>query len=442
MRILHYSLGLPPYRSGGLTTFCTDLMKQQIRDGHTVALLWPGRMGGLSKETRIKDGGGAIQGDCRIRNYEIAHPLPVPYDEGIKDFDAFQRDGGAKAYAGLIDAFRPDVIHVHTFMGLHKSFLTVAREKGVRLVFSAHDFFPICSKVTLFRNGRVCESARDCADCGVCNATALSMLKTRVLQSVPYRTFKDSGVVRMLRKNHRDGFLSEETGDVPPVGTASDYLELRAHYRSMLELFDCVHYNSTLTKSVYEAFMPGRRSQVIPISHAGIDDHRREKRFSDKNIRIRYLGPCSKGKGYFRLREALDKLWLERQNFRLDVHFDPAEKAPYMAAHARYAYSELESIFDQTDVLIVPSVWYETFGYTVLEALSYGVPVVLSDSVGARDIVVEGAGIVFSGDGLYDALRRLDADKLRDMNGAILSKQTIVSLKEMAGELARRCYLA
>ena len=39
------------------------------------------------------------------------------------------------------------------------------------------------------------------------------------------------------------------------------------------------------------------------------------------------------------------------------------------------------------DVLIVPSIWKETFGFVVLEALSYGVPVIVSDNVGAKDIV-------------------------------------------------------
>ena len=30
---------------------------------------------------------------------------------------------------------------------------------------------------------------------------------------------------------------------------------------------------------------------------------------------------------------------------------------------------------DETDIMVAPSIWYETFGFTVLEALSYGVPV-------------------------------------------------------------------
>ena len=49
MRILHYSLGFPPYRTGGLTKFTMDLMRQQVKDGHIVTLLWPGEMHFIGK---------------------------------------------------------------------------------------------------------------------------------------------------------------------------------------------------------------------------------------------------------------------------------------------------------------------------------------------------------------------------------------------------------
>lgn len=42
MRILHLSLGLPPFRTGGLNRYCADLMQQQVEDGQDVLLLYPG----------------------------------------------------------------------------------------------------------------------------------------------------------------------------------------------------------------------------------------------------------------------------------------------------------------------------------------------------------------------------------------------------------------
>ena len=44
MNILHYSLGFPPYRRGGMTKYCIDLMAEQLRVGHNVAMIWPGRI--------------------------------------------------------------------------------------------------------------------------------------------------------------------------------------------------------------------------------------------------------------------------------------------------------------------------------------------------------------------------------------------------------------
>ena len=79
MKILHYSLGFPPYRTGGLTKFCMDIMLEQKQKGHEVSLLWPGEIKILKKEVSIK-----YRGVCQdIENWENINPLPISYDEGV-----------------------------------------------------------------------------------------------------------------------------------------------------------------------------------------------------------------------------------------------------------------------------------------------------------------------------------------------------------------------
>lgn len=444
MRILHYAMGFPPYRSGGLTKLCVDLMAQQVRQGHTVAMLWPGQMGFFGKKTRIRDHGMTAALEQRVRSFEIVNPLPVPLDEGIADIAAFTRDGGKAAYDAFLDRFRPEVVHVHTLMGLHKSFLCAARERGVRLVFTTHDFFPICPKVTLFRQGAGCTQVQSCQQCGTCNATALSVNKIRVLQSPLYRALKDSALVKKLRKRHRDGYFADaEETPAEPVGSAQDYRRLRAFYGAMLAEMDEIHYNSSVTKAVYESVFSMPQGHIVSISHGDIADHREKRKFSGDLLRIRYLGPQSGAKGYFILKEALDQWWEKRQDFRLDVHFTPAEPAPYIVSHDRYGYGDLKGIFSETDVLVAPSVWHETFGFTVLEALSYGIPVVISGTVGAKDILAPGAGIVvenMTAEKLCAAFAGLTAQRLGEMNAVIREKQHIMTLAEMAERIERLCY--
>lgn len=96
---------------------------------------------------------------------------------------------------------------------------------------------------------------------------------------------------------------------------------------------------------------------------------------------------------------------------------------------------------DETDVLVTPSVWNETFGYTVTEALSYGVPVIVSSHVGAKDIVPAGAGIVFDDEKeLTNAIKSLTKEKLESMNQTILETFKIQTMEFFNKELRENVY--
>ena len=212
----------------------------------------------------------------------------------------------------------------------------------------------------------------------------------------------------------------------------------------MLANFSVIHYNSTIAQRAYEeVFKDFYEYRIIPITHSAIKDHRMKKKFADDCLRIRYLGPQAGVKGYTILKQALDMLWKDRQNFCLDIHFEPIERSPYMRVHNRYNYSELGDIFRETDVLVAPSIWYETFGYTVLEALSYGVPVIISDTVGAKDILADGAGIVINGisaEKLFKEIKLITPKKLLEMNSEICKKQHIMEIAEMEQRMENECY--
>ncbi len=449
MKILHYALGFPPYRTGGSTKFCMDLMKQQCMDGHQVALMWPGQMGLFYRKVFIRDRGMVlIDGkNCSVQSFEIINPLPVPYDEGISEFWAFEKNDGWDAYERLLAAFHPDVIHLHTLMGLHGSFLEAAEKRNIRRIFTAHDFFPVCPKVTMIHHDQICSSAESCTDCGACNKTALSLKKITLLQSPLYRALKDAPIVRKLRTYHRDRYLSGELGmeneNTAAAGTAMDYKKLRGYYYSLLKSMDMIHYSSSVAKSVYESYFQIPNSTIISISHGDIGDHKKKKEFYPGRLRMAYLGQQRRAKGFFLLQAALDELWKTDQSFSLNIYFTPKKLSPYMKIYGRYSYSELETIFDNTDLLVVPSVWNETFGYIVLEALSYGVPVLISGNVGARDILAAGAGIVIedmSVDRLYHSLKEITSGRLSEMNRTILEQQEILTLRCMARLIEERCY--
>ncbi|MCD7763666.1 MAG: glycosyltransferase [Lachnospiraceae bacterium] len=443
MKILHYSLGFPPYRTGGLTKFCMDLMNEQVSKGHKVALLWPGQFKVIDRKVKIIERKSVGE----IQSFEIINPLPVSYDEGIKNVNAYMQPCEDSAFMKFLFKYNADVIHIHTFMGLHQEFLRAAKKLGVRIVFSVHDYFTICPKVTLYKNGDVCRTSEKCEECVICNKTALSIKKIYLLQSSLYRIIKDSSAVKRIRKNHRNDFFNDQNKTKGTllehdIQSGMSYIRLRQYYAKCLDKIDFVHYNSKNTKMIFEHFFNVHDSKAITISHSGIKDQKRIKKFSPY-FRFTYLGPQGGAKGFFLLQSALDKMWNDTHGFELNIYFQPDCPSPYMKIHDRYDYSELSNVMDRTDLLIVPSIWYETFGYTVLEALSYGVPVLITNRVGAKDILPPGAGIILddiSPTGLYNCLLNISMEELIKMNKIIVDEVQIKTMEKMADEIFNECY--
>ena len=297
MKVLHYSLGFPPYRSGGLTKFALDLMREQLNEGNEVALLWPGEMKLFNKAVGVRNSSDFEN----IKSFELINSLPISYDEGIENILAFTASCDGAVYRKFLETLKPDVVHIHTFMGLHKEFLEEAKKLEIRTVFSVHDFFSICPKVTMFRKGQICNCVDSCKECPECNMTALSEKKIFALQTPLYRKLKDSSIVKKLRKRHRDQYLSgdaEAAVTEQSTNTPDDYHKLRNYYKEMIDLISVVHYNSSVTKEVFEREFHPLKSYIIPITHGNTNDHRKIKSFQEP-LRFSYLGPQGRAKGFF-----------------------------------------------------------------------------------------------------------------------------------------------
>lgn len=401
MKILHYFLGFPPYRSGGLTKYAVDLMDGQSDDGNKIYALWPGKIDFILKAVKIQP----RKSIRNILSYELINPLPIPLDEGINDINLYTRNCDIKIYRDFLEMIDPDVIHIHTLMGLHKEFIEAAVSLKIRTVFTTHDYFGICPKVTLYRDdGHTCDDDHGCADCIQCNATALSLRKIKLMQHPIYRILKNTPFFRYIREKHRMSFFEGRSRqksvplsrDICPDG----YRELRTYYLGSLKKMDFIHFNSSLAERIYKRYFIPKDSRVVSITHRDISDNRDINIWKYKeSLSITYLAPSRSAKGFDVLRSALDELWAEGYfKFGLNVYSAVDDPPPYMQVHKNgFTHNELAAIFLETDILAAPSVCYETFGFTVLEALSYGVPVIVSDHVGSKDIIGQGGILVEAG---------------------------------------------
>lgn len=410
MNILHISLGLPPYRTGGLTKYSLDLMIEQSNE-HNVFLLYPGKFT-ISQKVAIKKN-KPYEG---IGVYELVNPLPISLLNGINQPPLFMKKIDKCIYEDFLKKINPDVIHVHTLMGMHKEFFEIAKELSIKIIFTTHDYFGFCPKANLMdAEGEICEDYESGRSCLSCNVNALSIPMIYAMQSYPYRYLKDSRIVKRLRRLKKNQTkenigIADVTGEVKKLddSLAIQYVELREYYLDILKLVDYFHFNSSIAKEQFESFLD-LKGKVISISHNNIHDYRRERPSRKKNssiLRLGYLGPIDVYKGFYALKDTLDCLKGNGyKNWHLDVYGDfmnnPEIYSPeHYTFHGRYEYSQLKKMFDQIDLLIIPSVWKETFGFIGLEAQSYGVPIMVSEHVGFKDLIKdEETGFIYKTDG-------------------------------------------
>lgn len=184
-----------------MTTYCIDLILEQIKLGNDVMLLWPGVLKDFGSKCSIVKRPPFKSMRCdSIANFELVNPLPVALLNGIRDVELFSHKKSKSAFINFFKRVEADVFHVHTLQGLPLEALEACRTLGVKTVFTTHDFFGICSMVSLEKQGAPCVDDHGCADCWSCNAGALSKAKLCLIQSGVYRLLKESKPIKALRQ--------------------------------------------------------------------------------------------------------------------------------------------------------------------------------------------------------------------------------------------------
>ena len=378
MKILHYTLGFQPQRTGGLVKYAEDLMLEQIAQGYQVAALYPGNIRLLSKKVGIKKV-SSRQFEC----YELLNSLPLALFGGISNPTAFLTSCDKNVYRTFLEEVQPDIIHIHSFMGLHKEFLEIAKNLNIKVIFTSHDYYGLAPVPHFYFNGVDYSDKNTNLTWNIMSSNALSVKKLRLFQVSFYPTIRK--LLKLLGKNPK----SKKNLVIRDVIEEQDYSELRHYYNEMFHLIDGYLFNSSLAKNVYEIneIQPAN-SIVLSITNSSIKQHQRLTTTNNK-IRVAYIGSDEEYKGYFDFIDFAGTLDQELYEVATYGHL-PNEECPSFIEQKGYFTKEtIDSVYENIDILIVPSKWKETFGLITIEALSYGVNVFVSENVGSKDLLPE-----------------------------------------------------
>ena len=224
-----------------------------------------------------------------------------------------------------------------------------------------------------------------------------------------------------------------------------DYQKLLDYYKKCFSLVDCFHYNSETSKEVFMQYLPTSKGQVVSITHGGIEDNRFRKVYGHDVLHIGFIGNSTPYKGLPLLISVLQDIGMI-ESWDLSVWGGGVGTHPSLPVYykGKFDSSTIADVYSAMDVLIVPSIWKETFSLVTLEALSYGVPVIVSDNVGAQDIVklYNPKFVYHSEDELKSLICEILSDKnlLAEFNDKLLSSKWKYSMEEHAKEIIDKIY--
>jgi glycosyltransferase involved in cell wall biosynthesis len=304
--------------------------------------------------------------------YELARATiwnPTTYDE----------------IAALIASHRPQVAHFHnTFPLLSSSGYDACREAGVPVVQTLHNYRLLCPAATLYRSGRPCEACL-------------------------HRTIKWPSLLHACYRDDRTATAA--------TACMLAYHRARGTYRRKVNRY------IALTEFAKQKFVAGGFDPESIIVKGNSSPDRGPGPGGDYAL---FVGRLAPEKGVATLLDAWSGA--ERLIDLKIVGDGPlSQSVATAAAHiggvehlGRRNADEVADLMKHAAFIVFPSTCYETFGLTIIEALSAGTPVLAARLGAAAELVRDGeTGRLFAaGDAAslragVHAILRMDQERLR-----------------------------
>ncbi len=438
MRILHVGSGFRPWRRGGLVAYAEDLMLEQARRGWSVDYFFAGRQFPLARDPRLHTWDRAGVAMLEVVN----SPL---YDHGRQPDLEMAEPRLEGLLARVLEERRPEMVHVQELAGLPFSLLEVVRARGIPTVVTLQDYFPVCSTFKLIdAEGKVCMRREIGADCAATTAADSRDPGLLVAATIEHELHK-----RLLHRFRSDWarepfeWMSARLGalearrrarGVAPAPLVA-FQRRRERNLELLNQADCVIAMSRRVAEIYTYLgLDPTRLLTIQLTLAHLE-RLTPRRMATPGRPLTFAtlaGFESEPKGALLLIEAMrmleDRARAGELRLRVFGHVDPrfrdlAAGMPGVEIGRHFGASALDSILDDVDVGLMPSIWEEAYGYVGVEFLAKGIPVIANAIGGMPDYTREGETGWLN--------RSLSAEELaRIMAGILDEPEQVVRLNE------------
>ena len=357
MRILQVVHQYMPEYTGGTELHTRWLAEGLSQAGHSVGVFY--------RISAAKTGLTHRVDDHSIQVWSVSAGEVTPAKRFLTTFG---HSALLKFFRQTVAKMKPDIVHIQHLMGLPSSIVHFLQQKSIPYVVTLHDYWWVCANAQLLTNydQTICDGPAQ----GYLNCTKCVLArggKSGFYVAFPF-------IVGALNRRNKllHDILNEAAAIIAPSHFVSNWYRAKEAFRQ--------------TPNIIPHAMP--LPNTLPKRDAG----------NRGGIRFGYIGGLSPQKGVHIAIEAFNgldgsvELWIVG-----DDHTDPDYTARLRAlANERVLFlgklsrAEVWQTLAQIDVLLVPSIWYETFAFVVSEAFAMGVPVIASDIGALSERVTDG----------------------------------------------------
>jgi glycosyltransferase involved in cell wall biosynthesis len=334
----------------------------------------------------------------------------------------------------VLRATRPDVVHIHNLLNLSFDLPALARRRGAKVVATLHDYTMICAsggQRVHVAEQHVCHDidTHRCARCFRESPFGAQMAIGRLASETTIAPVVGVASALARRFPRTVGRLAAGVGRLPTAGVAASEVAPSASIASEFVRFG----------------MPPAKLRTMDYGFVPVA--RRRTAASAPRLRIGYVGTLVWHKGVHALIDAVRAL--PPASYELKI-FGDASVFPEYAADLRsrarglpvqfmgkFDQSGAAGIYQQFDVLAVPSLWLENSPLVIHEAFMAGVPVVASRIGGIADLVEDGrTGLLYdpnAAGALGQSLRSL-IDSPQRLAALSLGVQTRTRVRSMTDD--------
>lgn len=411
LRIAHMSL--PFYNGGGLVKYVQNLVNEQSKDSRFeyTCIFVPGYYSFFNKKVFITK--------KKLKNidiFNINNFNPDTLLEGTKyPLRSIENTELEDTILEELVKLRIDIVHFHTFFGLSSNLIEKIKQNNIRVIYTAHDHQPLCTKTTLLDSSNQLCTNKNITNCNLCNANALNkkglMLRYSNISNSIKKFDNIKSKIKLLTIKYQKNSSKNNIANF----NNQDYIERRNSFiQNLNNNCDLIIFSSELTYKIYKSFgLISDNFKIIPISNLNItnDICDYELNFKYKKYTFGYLGGDRNEKGYHHMINSFEKLKKEGINdWKLIIYGKGSENIIFSEIISENiivkGYSDT-NLYDEFDILLVPSICPETFNFVVLEGLSNKKLIIASDIVGSADLYKQNGIITYKHNNEYDLMSKL-----------------------------------